>query len=48
MKYAAEMASGGMTHIPSFMVIGSGIHVRNIKVVGSTILSHVGRYMWRN
>jgi hypothetical protein len=27
MKYAVEMASGGMIYIPSFMMIGSGIQV---------------------
>jgi hypothetical protein len=27
MKYVTEMASGGMTYIPSFMTIDSGIQV---------------------
>jgi hypothetical protein len=27
MKYAAEMVSGGLIHIQSFMTIGSGIQV---------------------
>jgi hypothetical protein len=27
MKYAIEMASGGMIYIPSFMMIGSSIQV---------------------
>jgi hypothetical protein len=27
MKYAFEMASGGIIYIPDFMMIGSGIHV---------------------
>jgi hypothetical protein len=25
MKYAVEMASGGMTYVPSFVKIGSGV-----------------------
>jgi hypothetical protein len=27
MKYAVEMASGGMIHMPSFMTIGLGCNV---------------------
>jgi hypothetical protein len=27
MKYAVEMASAGMIHIPYFMMISSGIHI---------------------
>jgi hypothetical protein len=26
MKYAVEMGSGAMTYIPSFIMIGSGVH----------------------
>jgi hypothetical protein len=36
MKYAAEMASGRMIYVPSFMTIGSGTHVIRIKFVAST------------
>jgi hypothetical protein len=27
MKYTVEMSSGGMTYMPSFMTIGSGVQV---------------------
>jgi hypothetical protein len=40
MKYAVEMASGGMICFQSFITIGSGIQVV-LRVISSTILEAV-------
>jgi hypothetical protein len=39
MKYAGEMGSGAMTHVPSFIKIGSGIR----KLIGGTHRQHGDR-----
>jgi hypothetical protein len=36
MKYAVEMASGGMTYIPNFINIGSGIQKLIAGIHGQT------------
>jgi hypothetical protein len=42
MKYAAEMGSGAMTYIPSFIKIGSAIHRirRQMAVSSGVFINH--------